>query len=56
MGLLIGVVTAIASACMPVVEWTADHMPVRRMGVVGVLSILMGFMLQSVQYWVAMLE
>jgi len=55
-GLLVGVVTAVASVCMPVVEWTADHMPERRMGVFGVVCILIGFTLQSVQYWAVLLE
>ncbi|MGD1093428.1 MAG: hypothetical protein ABSB35_15750, partial [Bryobacteraceae bacterium] len=52
-GLVIGVVTAIASACMSFVEWIADHVPERRMGVIGVGLILTGFAMQSVQYWVA---
>jgi hypothetical protein len=55
-GLVIGVVTAIASACMPVIEWGADHVPEKRMGVFGVGLILVGFALQSVQYWVALLD
>ncbi|SPE38299.1 conserved membrane hypothetical protein [Candidatus Sulfopaludibacter sp. SbA6] len=53
-GLAIGVVTAIAGACTPFVEWTADHVPEKRMGVFGVGLILIGFALQSVQYWVAL--
>jgi hypothetical protein len=55
-GLVIGVVTAIVSACMSFVEWMADHVPARRMGVFGVGLILTGFTLQSVQYWVALLD
>ena len=55
-GLAIGLVTAIAMPFMPVVEWTADHLPERRMGVFGVGLILLGFALQSVQYWVALLD
>jgi hypothetical protein len=55
-GVVIGVVTAIASACMPFVEWSADHVPERRMGVFGVGLILIGFALQSVQYWLALLD
>lgn len=56
LGLAIGAVTALASACMPVIEWTADHMPQRRMGVFGVVCILIGFTLQSVQYWLALFD
>ena len=55
-GLVIGVVTAIAGACMPFIEWIADHVPERRMGVFGVGLILIGFALQSVQYWLALLD
>jgi hypothetical protein len=55
-GLVIGVVTAIAGACTPFVEWMADHVPEKRMGVYGVGLILIGFALQSVQYWLALLD
>jgi hypothetical protein len=54
-GLMIGVITAIVSFCMPFIEWAADHMPERLMGVIGVGLILTGFVLQSVQYWVTLL-
>ena len=55
-GLAIGVVTAAASSCTPFVEWTADRLPERRMGVFGIGLILTGFALQSVQYWLALLD
>ena len=55
-GLAIGVVTAIIGPCTPFIEWTADHLPERRMGVFGVGLILIGFTLQSVQYWAALLD
>jgi hypothetical protein len=55
-GLSIGVVTAIAGACTPLVEWTADHVPEKRMGVFGVGLILIGFTLQSAQYWAVLLN
>ena len=55
-GLTIGVVTAISGACTPFIEWFADHVPAKRMGVFGVALILTGFALQSVQYWVALLD
>lgn len=56
LGLAIGVATAIASTCMPLIEWSADRVPEKRMGVFGVGLIFVGFALQSVQYWVALLE
>lgn len=55
-GLAIGVVTALATSCTPFIEWFADHVPAKRMGVFGVALILCGFTLQSVQYWVALLN
>ena len=55
-GLAIGVVTAVASSCTPFVEWTVDHVPERRMGVFGIGLILIGFTLQSIQYWLALLD
>jgi hypothetical protein len=53
-GLLIGVVTAIVSFCTPFIEWGADQMPEKRMGVFGVALILLGFVLQSVPNWVTL--
>ncbi len=55
-GATIGVVTVIAGSFVPFVEWEADHVPARRMGVFGVGLILIGFALQSRQYWVAFLD
>jgi hypothetical protein len=55
-GLVIGVVTAIASSFTPFIEWSADRVPEKRMGVFGVGLILIGFTLQSVQYWLALLD
>jgi len=56
MGITIGAVTAVAGACIPLVEWTADHMREKTMGVFGVCLIIIGFSLQSVQYWLALLD
>jgi hypothetical protein len=55
-GLAIGLVTAIAGSFTPFVEWTADHVPDKRTGVLGVGMILTGFSLQSVQYWMVLLN
>jgi len=55
-GLAIGVVTVIGGTCTPLIEWIADHVPEKRMGVFGVGLILVGFALQSVQYWLALLD
>jgi hypothetical protein len=56
MGLVIGGVTAAAVTCTPFVEWNADRIPQKRMGVFGIILILAGFSLQSVQYWVALAD
>jgi hypothetical protein len=55
-GLAIGLVTVTAGACTPFVEWMADHVPEKRMGVLGVALILTGFTLQSAQYWAVLLN
>jgi hypothetical protein len=55
-GLVVGIVTAVANACTPFIEWIADHVPEKRMGVLGVGLILIGFAMQSFQYWVALLD
>ena len=55
-GLVIGLVTALSGAFSPYIEWTADHVPEKRMGVYGVAMILLGFTLQSVQYWMTLLD
>jgi hypothetical protein len=46
MGLVVGVVTLIVTACMPLIEWTAENMRARRMGVFGDMCNLIGFTLQ----------
>ncbi len=55
-GLTIGLSTSCSGAFTPVIEWAADHVPEKRMGVYGVGMILIGFSLQSVQYWVSLLD
>ncbi len=55
-GIAIGVVTALSGACTPFVEWTADHVPAKRMGVFGIALVLVGFALQSAQYWAQFLD
>jgi hypothetical protein len=55
-GLVTGVVTAVVITCTSLIEWLADHLPEKRMGVFGIGLILIGFTLQSFQYWVALLD
>lgn len=56
LGITIGLITTMSSACTPVIEYMADRLPERRMGVFGVGLILIGFTLQSVQYWLVLLN
>jgi hypothetical protein len=55
-GLVTGVVTGLGMAVSPHIEYYADHMPQRRMGVVGIGLMFCGFALQSVQYWLAVFD
>jgi flagellar biosynthesis protein FliQ len=53
-GLVIGIVTAILGAGTPLIEWIVDHLPEKVLGVFGVGLLLVGFAMQSIQYWVAL--
>ena len=55
-GLVTGVVTAVGTTVNPFIEYYADNLPERRLGLVGVCLVLTGFFLQSVQYWVSLLD
>jgi uncharacterized membrane protein len=55
-GLVIGVVTGVGAAINPYIEYYADNLPERRLGVLGIGLILCGFTLQSIQYWLALLD
>jgi len=56
LGVVTGLVTGFGMACSPEIEHYADHMPARRMGVFGVVLMFCGFALQSVQYWIVVLD
>jgi hypothetical protein len=55
-GLLVGIVTGVGQTFAPYIEYYADHLPERRMGVFGIGLILCGFALQSVQYWLTLFD
>jgi len=55
-GLVTGLVTAVGTTVNPYIEYYADRLPERRLGVFGIVLLLCGFALQSVQYWVAILD
>ena len=55
-GLVTGLVTGVGGAFFPFIEYYADNLPERRLGVVGVGLMLCGFALQSLQYWLALFD
>lgn len=54
--LVVGVVGAVLAAVVPVVEAWANRLPPRRLGAFGVLLLLVGVVLQSLQYWAVLLD
>jgi hypothetical protein len=56
LGLVTGVVTGIGGAVNPYIEYYADNLPERRLGAYGIGLILCGFALQSLQYWLSLLD
>lgn len=56
LGVVTGVVTAVGTTVNPYIEYFADNLPERRLGVFGIWLVLCGFVLQSLQYWLAILD
>jgi len=56
LGVVTGLVTGVGMAFSPHVEYYADHLPERRMGVLGVALMFFGFAMQSLQYWLAVFD
>ena len=55
-GLTFGAVSAALLAFVPFIEWWADNLPERRLGALGAGLVVAGFTLQSVQYWIVILN
>lgn len=55
-GVVTGIVTGIGITFNPYIEYYADSLPERRLGAFGIGLILCGFALQSLQYWLALLD
>ena len=51
-----GLVTAVGTTVNPYIEYYADNLPERRLGVFGIWLVLCGFLLQSFQYWLALFD
>jgi hypothetical protein len=56
LGVVSGVVTAVGTMVNPYIEYFADNLPERRLGVFGIWLVLCGFLLQSFQYWLTILD
>jgi len=56
LGVVTGLVTGVGVAFSPYVEYYADNLPQRRMGVVGIGLMFCGFALQSLQYWLSVFD
>lgn len=55
-GLVTGLVTGVGTTVYPFIEYYADNLPERRLGVIGIALMLCGFALQSLQYWLALFD
>ena len=55
-GLVVGLVGLLFGTFSGFTEWYTDHLPERRLGLFGICLIICGFILQSVQYWVSLLD
>lgn len=55
-GLVTGIVTGVGATVNPYIEYYADNLPERWLGVFGIGLILCGFALQSVQYWLSLFD
>jgi hypothetical protein len=55
-GLVTGIVTGVGTTVYPYIEYYADNLPERRLGVFGIALMLCGFAFQSIQYWLALFD
>ena len=55
-GLVTGIVTGVGISVNPYIEYYADRLPQRVLGAAGIALIFCGFMLQSFQYWISLLD
>ena len=55
-GLVTGIVTGVGVTFNPYIEYYADNLPERRLGAFGIALMFCGFALQSLQYWLSLLD
>jgi hypothetical protein len=56
LGMAAGIVSASVDLFSPAIEWWIENLPERRLGVLGLALILLGVGLQSIQYWLVVLN
>jgi hypothetical protein len=56
LGLTTGILTAFGGALTPFVEYYVDNLPEKRLGVIGICIVFCGFVLQSVQYLIVIMD
>jgi CDP-diglyceride synthetase len=56
LGVVTGLVTTVGAMLNPYIEYFADNLPQRRLGVFGICLVVCGFLMQSFQYWVELLD
>lgn len=56
LGLVVGLVSIIVSIIAPVIEWWVDYLPGRLLGIFGMVLLLIGVVLQSLQYWIVVFD
>ena len=55
-GVAIGGVSALMGIFCPAVERWADQLPARRLGVFGAWLLCLGFLLDSIEYWLTLFD
>jgi hypothetical protein len=55
-GFVTGIVTGVGITVYPYIEYYADNLPERRLGAFGIVLIFCGFLMQSLQYWLALFD
>jgi hypothetical protein len=55
-GIVTGLVTGVGVTVNPYIEYYADNLQERRLGAFGIGLIICGFVLQSLQYWLALFD
>jgi len=56
LGVITGLVTTVGTMLNPYIEYYADNLPQRRLGVFGICLVVCGFLMQSLQYWLEVLD